>query len=125
MKDEKPLQYSQWITFMNDEEAEDSELVGAALKKMKRQIKRAYPNALEQLQFERIFVVPSFAGHGDLKLAANQTLPGLSNLWIGSAQVHAQKNLLGALLQAEMITSSLGCHPLGTQVQSEPLLENL
>jgi hypothetical protein len=117
------LQYSQWLTFLEDEEAEDTEVVGAALKKIKRQIKRAYPDALENLKFERILMVPSFAGHGDLKLTGNQTLPGVENFWIGSAQVHPQKNLLGALLQAELITSALGAHPMSQQTQetSEPL----
>lgn len=105
-------QYSQWLTFMNDEEAEDSELVGAVLKKVKRQIKRAYPNAFDKIDFERIIVVPSFSGNGELKVNSNQTIPGLENLWIGSGQMHSQRNILGSLLQAEFIASSLGCHPL-------------
>jgi hypothetical protein len=108
-------QYSQWLTFLDDEEAEDSELIGAALKKVKRQIKRAYPNAFDTIEFERIVVSPSFSGNGDLKLNSNQTIPGLENLWIGSSQMHAQRNLLGGLLQAEFIASALGCHP--TQAQ--------
>ncbi len=129
------LQSSQWLTFIDDEEAEDTDIVGASLKKVKRQIKRAYPNAFENLKFERILVVPSFSGDGDLKLSANQTLPGAENLWIGSTQVNTQKNILGALLQAELVASALGCHPLGNQVQvstesntdssSQALQENL
>ena len=112
------LQYSQWMTFINDEEAEDTELVGAALKKMKRQIKRAYPDALEQLKFERILVVPSYSGDGDLKLSGNQTLAGLENFWVASAQAHHQRNILGSLLQAELVASALGCHPMGHQVET-------
>jgi hypothetical protein len=115
-------QYSQWLTCVEDEEAEDTEIIGFALKKIKRQIKRAYPDALENLKFERILVVPSYAGHGDLKLSANQSLAGVENFWVGSSQVHVQKNLLGALLQAELITSSLGCHPLGSQIQTSESL---
>ncbi len=120
------LQYSQWLTFLEDEEAEDTELVGAALKKIKRQIKRAYPDALENLKFERILVVPSYSGNGELKLTGNQTIPGLENLWVGSAQMNAQKNLLGALLQAELITSAMGCHPLqqAAVTESVPVPEN-
>jgi hypothetical protein len=119
------LQYSQWLTFLEDEEAEDTELVGAALKKIKRQIKRVYPDALENLKFERILVVPSYSGNGELKLSANQTIPNLENLWVGSAQMSQQKNLLGALLQAEMITSAMGCHPFQQASLSEqPLAEN-
>jgi phytoene dehydrogenase-like protein len=102
------MQTSQWMTFIEYEVTEDSEVVGTALKKIKRQIKRAYPDALENLKQERIFVTPIIAGNGDLKLNANMTLPGLENLWIGSATVHEQRNLVGALLQAEIVTASLG-----------------
>lgn len=102
------LQASQWMTFIEQEVTEDSEVVGMALKKIKRQIKRAYPEALESLKSERIFVAPIIAGNGDIKLSANLTMPDLENLWIASATVNEQKNLVGALLQAEMIVASLG-----------------
>jgi len=103
-----PLQVSQWVTFMETEETEDSEVVGLSLKKMKRQIKRAYPEAFEGLKLERIFIAPMIAGNGDLKLHANQTLPTLQNLWVASSPINIQKNLVGALLQAELVVSSLG-----------------
>ncbi|HWU42705.1 MAG TPA: FAD-dependent oxidoreductase [Bdellovibrio sp.] len=104
----KVLQSSQWMTFIESEATDDSEVVGLALKKIKRQIKRAYPEALNDLKLERIFVAPLIAGHGDLKLSANMTIPELSNLWIASSTVSEQKNLVGSLLQAEMILASLG-----------------
>ncbi|WP_374076284.1 FAD-dependent oxidoreductase [Bdellovibrio bacteriovorus] len=102
------LQASQWMTFIEQEVTEDSEVVGMALKKIKRQIKRAYPEALDGLKSERIFVAPIIAGNGDIKLSANLTMPELENLWIASSTVNEQKNLVGALLQAEMIVASLG-----------------
>lgn len=102
------LQASQWITFIESEVTDDSESVGLALKKIKRQVKRAYPEALDDLKLERIFVSPIIAGNGDLKLSANMTIPSLENLWIASATVNEQKNLVGSLLQAEMIIASLG-----------------
>lgn len=116
---EQSVQYSQWVSFIDDEEAENEELLGAALKKIKRQVKRAYPKALEKIKFERILVSSGFSGDGGLKLNSNQCLPGLENFWVGSPQVHASKNLLGSLLQAELITSCLGVHPMGTLVQVE------
>ncbi|KYG68860.1 hypothetical protein AZI87_06420 [Bdellovibrio bacteriovorus] len=103
-----PLQTSQWMTFIEQEVTEDSEVVGMALKKIKRQIKRAYPEALDNLKLERIFVAPIIAGNGDIKLSANMTIPELENLWIASSTVNEQKNLVGSLLQAEMIIASLG-----------------
>lgn len=102
------MQTSQWMTFIEFEVTEDSEVVGTALKKIKRQLKRAYPESLDDLKQERIFVTPIMAGTGDLKLNANKTLPGLENLWIASASLNEQKNLIGALLQAEIMTASLG-----------------
>lgn len=106
--DGQKLQASQWITFLEHEVVEDSEIVGTTLKKIKRQIKRAYPEALENIKIERIFVTPIISGKGDLKLNANLSLPKLQNLWISSATMNAQKNLVGALLQAEMTLSALG-----------------
>ena len=106
--DGQTMQASQWMTFIEQEATDDSEVVGMALKKIKRQIKRAYPEALDNLKLERIFVSPFIAGHGDLKLSANQTIPELENLWISSATLNEQKNLVGALLQAEMTVASLG-----------------
>lgn len=102
------IQASQWITFIETEVTDDSEVVGMTLKKIKRQIKRAYPEALEDVKLERIFVSPYIAGNGDLKLSANKTIPNLENLWVASAPLSEQKNLVGALLQAEMIVASLG-----------------
>jgi len=105
---ETTLQASQWLTFIEDEVTEDSEVVGAALKKIKRQIKRAYPEALESIKLERIVVAPQVAGNGELKLNANQSLPGLENLWISSTSMSAQKNLVGALSQAKLVMTALG-----------------
>lgn len=106
-------QYSQWISFIDNEDSEDEELIAHALKKIKRQVKRAHPAALDNLKFERILVAPSMGGSPELKLNSNQSLPTLPNLWIGSGLVNTQRNLLGALLQAEMVASALGCHPKG------------
>lgn len=105
---EQTLQASQWLTFIEDEVTEDSEVVGAALKKIKRQIKRAYPEALESIKLERIVVAPQIAGDGELKLSGNQSLPGLNNLWVASGPVNAQKNLVGALAQANLVMAALG-----------------
>lgn len=102
------LQVSQWMTFIEQEVTEDSEVVGMTLKKIKRQIKRAYSEALDGVKSERIFVAPYIAGNGDIKLNANFTIPNLENLWIASATVNEQKNLVGALLQAETVVASLG-----------------
>lgn len=103
-----PACVSQWITFVDDELSEDSEVTAHALKKMKRQIKRAYPQALDAPLSERIFVYSNYAGDSLLKVNENQTIPGLENLWIASPTLNSNKNIVGAIKQAELVFSSLG-----------------
>lgn len=105
---EQRAQFSQWITFVDDELSDDSEVTAHALKKMKRQIKRAYPNALEKPLSERIFVYSNYAGEGVIKVNENQTLAGLDNLWIASPTINKNRNMVGAIKQAELVLSSLG-----------------
>lgn len=102
------LQFSQWISFVDDELSDDSEVTAHALKKMKRQIKRAYPTALDNPLSERIFVYSNYAGDGVLKVNENQTLMGLDNLWIASPTINQNKNMVGAIKQAELVLSGLG-----------------
>lgn len=106
---EKPeCQYSQWITFVDEELSDDSEVAANALKKMKRQIKRAYPTALDGVLLERIFVYSNYAGEGIIKLKADQSMPELENLWIASGTQNPNKNMTGSILQAQLVLSSLG-----------------
>ncbi len=102
------MQFSQWISFVDDELSDDSEVTAHALKKMKRQIKRAYPTALDNPLSERIFVYSNYAGDGVLKVNENQTIAGLDNLWIASPTINQNKNMVGAIKQAELVLSSLG-----------------
>lgn len=99
---------STWMTFVADEEAEDAEIVGQALKRIKRQIKRAYPDSLNEKTLERISVQPNFGGNFDLKLNANQSWPDLENLWIGSSTIQKARNIVGALNQSQLVLASLG-----------------
>lgn len=100
-------QISQWMSFIDSEDAEDTENIGLVLKKMKRQIKRAFPALVDTIKKERINVTPVLSG-SDLKLNANCTLPKVPNLWIASSQVNAYQNLVGSLMQAQLILNSLG-----------------
>lgn len=102
------LQTSQWITFLDEEVTEDSEIVATALKKIKRQLKRAYPEALDGLIRERIMVAPMIGGNGELKLNGDQSLPEIPNLWIASAALSPESGVTGALLQSRLVLASLG-----------------
>lgn len=100
-------QVSQWQSFIDSEDAEDIENIGQVLKKIKRQIKRAFPELAETIQNERIYMSPPIAG-GDIKLNANLTLPKVANLWVASPQSSKVQNLMGALFQAQLALASMG-----------------
>ncbi len=114
---QKNQQISQWMSFIDFNTAEETENIGEVLKKMKRQIKRAFPEAYEAVKAERIFMSPPLTG-GELKLNANGTLHKTNNFWIASAQMSESPNLLGSLLQAQMTLAALGVS-LNEQVSSD------
>jgi hypothetical protein len=100
-------QISQWISFVDVDTAEETENIAEVLKKMKRQIKRAFPDMAEHIKGERLFM-SSPLSCGDIKLNANGTLHKVDNLWIASPQVSAYPNLLGSLLQSQLTLAALG-----------------
>ncbi|MES2802286.1 MAG: FAD/NAD(P)-binding protein [Bdellovibrionota bacterium] len=104
---QKAQQISQWVSFIDFSTAEETENIGEVLKKMKRQIKRAFPDMIEAVKGERIFMSPPLSG-GELKLNANGTLHKVKNLWIASAQMSKYPNLLGSLAQSQMTLAALG-----------------
>ncbi len=104
---EADLQISQWLGFIDLETSEETENIAEVLKKIKRQIKRAFPTMAENIKAERLFITPPLTS-GELKMNANGTLPKANNLWIASGQVNQYPNLLGSLLQAQMTLSALG-----------------
>jgi NAD(P)-binding Rossmann-like domain len=99
---------SNWLTFVSDEEAEDPEITAHALKRIKRQIKRAYPESLPETATEKIVVQSGFGGHYDIKLNANQSWPELENLWMGASNFNRERNIIGGLKQAFLVLGALG-----------------
>ena len=108
VKDGPMLQASQWVTFVEDEVEEESEVIGQALKKMKKQIKRAYPESLEGVKVERIRWAPLASALSDLKLSGQQTLGEIENLWIASGSANPQKFWVGSLLQTQLVLAAMG-----------------
>lgn len=100
----RELQKSQWISFLDEEQAEDSEQLGQALKKIKKQIKRAFPQALEKLQFERVSVFPDWGAD----LPQGHFLPALENLHLGNGQLSGLPGYLGDLERVRKILNDLG-----------------
>lgn len=100
-------QISQWTGFIDRDTAEETENISEVIKKMKRQIKRAFPEMSEKIIAERLYISSPLTA-GTIKTNANGTLPKASNLWVASAQQNPFSNILGSLLQAQMTLASLG-----------------
>jgi hypothetical protein len=118
------VQHSQWMTFVDEESSEDPEVIGAVLKKIKRQIKRAYPEALEKLISERIFVAPMMEAELDLKFDKRGALSGVSNLWLAHGTASGQPNLVGSLQQAETVVENLMRGQSEESVSASPVEEH-
>lgn len=105
--EDQASQISQWMGFIDHDTAEETENISEVIKKMKRQIKRAFPQTIDQIKAERLFISPPLTA-GEIKTNANGTLPKAQNLWIASAELSTFPNLLGSLLQAQFTLASLG-----------------
>jgi len=100
-------QISQWLTFVSSEFTEDSEHVVHSLKKMKRQIQRAFPDSLKELKGERIVLSSSIGGGNEYKINDFGQISQVENLWISSSGAEGCINLAGALSQARKVCENL------------------
>ena len=117
--DGRTLQVSQWLTLIPREEIDEEEFVAGALKQIKRQVKRAYESALENVVQERILVIPN--SHGSLHGAfdADGHLPKISNLWMTSAFFASERNTLGTLMQTRKMIEEIGEALTDTDLNSD------
>lgn len=103
------LQISQWLSFVADEDADDSANIGAIIKKIKRQIKRAYPESFQGFTQERIVVIPSGAGQfEDTQVKDGCLLKGIEGLWLASSHLSPSKGMMKPLDQGIRVCQSLG-----------------
>lgn len=105
-------QLSQWISFASDEDADESENIGAIIKKIKKQIKRAYPHAFLTTTPERIVVIPSSYGlFEDNQIKEQMFFKGIDNFWLASAQLSPSNGLIRPIDQALRIAHALWPQP--------------
>ena len=100
--------HSQWMSLISAEQTADAEYLGSVLKKIQKQLKRAYPEFEGSIEKERILVHYGSHGSHELQLSGHQTLPEIENLWIASQWSHKQRNLIGLLQQVRLVLSAMG-----------------
>lgn len=103
-EDNTVRQVSQWVTFIAPEQGIDTEYVGQVFREMKRQIKRAYPEALDKLVSERILVAETSHSPVELKLE-NGRLPQSQNVWVTGRGLNGARNLASVFAGCEKILS--------------------
>ncbi len=104
----KDLQVSQWMTLIPDEDADDNEIIAHAIKKIKKQIKRAYPETFNAHTTERIVVIPSGAGRlQDSQLKSSGQIKGLDHLWLSGAALSDKAGVLRPIDQALSVVNAL------------------
>jgi len=92
-------QKSCWISLIPEEKSEDVEFIADTIKYMKRQIKRAYHEAFENLVNEKIVVAIQSHGHMQLKLDEPSHFHEIKNFFVASPLVVESRGLVGALEQ--------------------------
>lgn len=99
---------SQWISFISSDAQDINEEGVQTLKEMKRQIKRAYPEALDNLEFEKIALWPKTHGYIELKSKQFGQLEGIENIGICSNHLVEHTNpFIGSLAAVQYTVEML------------------
>jgi hypothetical protein len=94
---------SRWVTLAHSERFEEHEFTGQCIRHIKRQLKRAWPEALEGKQDEKITVLPAAFGQNSLRLKSPWLMPELPNLFLANSTLAAQSGFAGGLETARGI----------------------
>jgi hypothetical protein len=120
-----PGQQSLWLGLLPTELADDPEQIANTLREMKRQIRRAYPEALNDLKAEKIVI--DFNSHGNLELGLKDPglLPELPALFIAHPTLDPQVPLVAAVSQAQSAINwcSHTCGELGNPTAEPQILQ--
>lgn len=111
------VQNSQWCTFIRADLTDDAEETANALKKIKRQVKRAYETALDGLISERIMISPGSHGEIEGLLGEDGRLPKIENLWVASGFFNPNRDLIGTLDQARKVSAQFSAVALETDLE--------
>lgn len=118
---EDSYQVSQWISFVESNLTNDMEFTGNLVREIKKQVKRAHPEAYDSMCFERISLYPNSHGLASLKLEAF-TQPNISNLRLVGKEVDSVNSPLGRIQTAVKLLDELDV-PLA-ELSSSMLVEN-
>lgn len=99
---------SLWMTLVPQDREADHEFVGQCIRHIKRQLKRAWPEALDGQKDEKIYVQSNAFGQQSLKSKDPLRVPEISNLYLANHILGSSPGTLGSLETARMIIESIG-----------------
>jgi hypothetical protein len=106
---ENGQQISMWMTFVSAESRENTEDLSHAVKHIKRQLKRAYPDLLESILEDRLMVQSDLHGYVDLKSKCPAQLPGIQNLFINHPMIATHRGPM-ACIEAAFYSANPNVH---------------
>jgi hypothetical protein len=92
---------SRWATLVSSEREDEHEFTGQCIRHIKRQLKRAWPEALDGPQDEKIYVFTAAYGQNSLKTKAHWLFPEISNLFLGNHTLASQAGFMGRVEAAK------------------------
>ncbi|MGE0528340.1 MAG: NAD(P)-binding protein [Bdellovibrionales bacterium] len=98
---------SRWMTLVPEERESDHEFIGQCIRHIKRQLKRAWPLALEGPQTEKIYILSRAFGQHNLKGKDPFRFPEFSNFYVSSHALAEQPGALGSLEIARSLEAEL------------------
>lgn len=114
---ESGQQASVWMTFVPRESSEDTDYMSHTLKHMKRQIRRAYPDALDDLLEEKLVVFTESHGHVAMKTKHPLQVPELSNLTFAHPMFSTFRGPLAAMDIAAKATADISLTAVPQSIQ--------
>jgi hypothetical protein len=112
--------FSTWLSLIPSDQTEDVEAAGAVIRNMKKQIKRAYPEALEELLEEKIVVHPDWCGHMKLPSKWVSSIPDMRNLLLASRHLSPMGHVLSDIEMAQKTLEAYSSKSQEDQDASEP-----
>lgn len=118
--------HSLWSCWILSDLIDDNEHLGAVLKHIKKQIKRAYPQLFEHVEYEKIVFEQDCEGSGSLADLMTQNFCKLDGFWVCHPQIIDKTGLIGKIQAAKItcdgLQQSLGLlHEEYVVTQPEPV----
>ena len=98
---------SRWMTLVPGERDAEHDFIAQCIRHIKRQLKRAWPNAFDGKVEEKIFVQPNAFGQQLLKNKEGLRFGEISNLWLGNHILASRAGEIGALETVQALEGAL------------------